>query len=417
MTAGETGRMPYGWVVVGVMFVAQMLAIGTTSYGFALLVKPISAEFGLPRADVNLGLMILLIGMAIASPLVGKLLDRIPGRIMVALGAVLFGLGAVSIALAKSLWVMAAAAFFLLALGTAILGPLAAATLTSRWFDEGRGRALGVVSVATSAGGFALMPVMALMVEQLGWRTALAALGLLVTLLVGGLALFFIREPARASAPGTPQPAVDPDARWTAKRLLRTADFWLIALAVGLLFAVDQALLASLVAYGTDLGFSLAASAMLVSAISISAIVGKLVVGSLADRVDLRWLFVVLAVMTELFLAILLAQPGYVMLMAASLIVGAAVGGSSPLWASFIAARFGLASYGGVMGLMVMIQVPLTLTALRYIGHVYDVDRSYSAALVAFMVVVAIAALVILPVRLRRAAAETPASPLEHQAA
>jgi MFS family permease len=407
MTAGEgESRRPanYGWAVVAVMFVAQMLAIGVTSYGFALLVKPIAAEYGLPRADVNVGLMLLLLGMAFASPLVGRLLDRVPGRVMVAIGALVFGAGAIAIALATSLWVMAAATFLLLATGTTMLGPLAAATLTSRWFDKGRGRALGVVSVATSAGGFVVLPVMALLVEQLGWRTALAALGLLVAVLIGGLGLCFVREPEKN---GGGRPESRPDgagagSSWSARRLIGTADFWLIALSIGLLFAVDQALLASLVAYGTDRGFSVQASAMLVSTLSVSAIAGKLVIGSLADRIDLRWLLIALAVMTEIFLGILLLQPGYAALIVASLVVGAAVGGSSPLWASFVGARFGLASYGAVMGLMALIQIPLTLSALRYIGHVYDVERSYSAAFAAFMAVAAIPALAILPVRLRR---------------
>jgi sugar phosphate permease len=289
----------YGWVIVGVMFVAQMLAIGITSYGFALFVKPIAREYGLPRADVNVGLMLLLVGMALASPLIGRLLDRVPGRVVVTLGALVFGAGAVIIASVKSLLVMAVATPLLLATGTAMLGPLTAATLTARWFDSKRGRALGVVSVATSAGGFVVVPLMAMLVEPFGWRTTLMVLGLSVSVLVGGLGFFFVKDPPTRSA--APQEASGPEgageeaARWTVPHLLRTHDFWLIAIAIGLLFGIDQALLASLIAYGTDRGFSVGAAAMLVSAISISAIVGKLVIGTLADRVDLRWLLIGLA--------------------------------------------------------------------------------------------------------------------------
>jgi MFS family permease len=396
----------YGWAIVAVMFVSQMLVIGITSYGFAVLVKPIAAEYGLPRADVNIGLMLLLIGMALSSPLIGRLLDRVPNRLVVACGAVIFGAGSVAIALTTSLLGMAAATLFLLAAGTAMLGPLTAATLTSRWFEKGRGRALGVVSVATSAGGFVILPMMAALVEQLGWRSALAALGLLVCFLVGGLSLLFVREPdtRRNETTASERSGSGGGRRWTTGMLLRTRDFWLIAASIGLLFAVDQALLASLVAYGTDRGFSIQAAAMLVSAISGSAIVGKLAIGALADRVDLRWLLIGLVVMTEIYLAVLLAQPGYVILMASSLIVGAAVGGSAPLWASFVAVRFGVASYGAVMGLMALIQIPLTLVALRYIGHVYDSTHSYGPAFLAFAVVAVVPALVILPVRIQRSA-------------
>lgn len=400
----EQAPINYGWAIVAVMFVAQMLVIGITSYGFALLVKPIAAEYGLPRADVNIGLMLLLIGIALSSPLIGRLLDRVPGRLVVTGGAVIFGVGSVAIALTTSLLGMAAATLFLLATGTAMLGPLAASTLTSRWFEKGRGRALGVVSVATSAGGFVILPMMAALVEQLGWRGALAVLGLLVCFLVSGLGLLFVREPdARPNVVTTSEGGGGREGRrWTTGMLLRTRDFWLIAVSIGLLFGVDQALLASLVAYGTDRGFSVQAAAMLVSAISGSAIVGKLAIGALADRVDLRWLLIGLVVMTEIYLAVLLAQPGYFLLMGASLIVGAAVGGSAPLWASFVALRFGVASYGAVMGLMALIQIPLTLVALRYIGHVYDSTHSYGPAFLAFAIVAVVPALVILPVRTQK---------------
>ena len=394
----------YGWIIVAVMFLAQMLVIGITSYGFAVLVKPIAEEYGLPRADVNIGLMLLLVGMAVSSPVIGRLLDSVPSRLVVLLGALMFGAGAVAIALTTSLLAMGAATLLLLAVGTAMLGPLTAATLTSRWFETGRGKALGVVSVATSAGGFIVLPVMAALVEGIGWRAALMALGLLVSFLLGALGLLFIRDPnTRSDVVVVSEPREDKgEPRWTANILLRTRDFWLIAVSIGLLLAVDQALLASLVAYGTDRGFSGQAAALLVSAISVSAIIGKLATGALADRMDLRWLLIAIAVLTEIFLAVLLVQPSYALLIGASLIVGAAVGGSFPLWTSIIAARFGVASFGAVMGLMALIQLPLTLFALRYIGQVYDSTDSYAPAFMAFAGVVVIAALAILPVRIKR---------------
>ncbi|WP_162854682.1 MFS transporter [Sphingobium estronivorans] len=402
-TPSMRSPLNYGWVVVAILFVAQMLVIGITSYGFALLVKPIAAEYGLPRADVNIGLMLLLVGMAVSSPFIGRMLDRVPSRFVIALGALIFGAGALTVALTTSLWAMGAATLLLLSTGTAMLGPLTASTLTSRWFEKGRGKALGVVSVATSAGGFLVLPLMAALVEQFGWRTALITLGLLVSLLLGGLGLLFMREPDDAAAAhGRPRSQTAP--RWTARMLCRTRDFWLIAISIGLLFGIDQALLASLVAYGTDRGFSLPAAAMLVSAISGSAILGKLAIGALADRIDLRWLLIALALLTEIFLGVLLIQPSYEVLMMASLVVGAAVGGSSPLWAAFVAIRFGVASYGSVMGLMALIQIPLTLGALRYIGHVYDSTHSYGSAFHMFAVAALIAALAILPVKTEKSA-------------
>ena len=88
----------YKWMILAAAFVAQMLAIGSTSFGFALFVKPVSAEFGLSRGDINLGLMLLIVGMALVSPLAGRVLDRFPARWTVLGGSLLFGLGAMLVA-------------------------------------------------------------------------------------------------------------------------------------------------------------------------------------------------------------------------------------------------------------------------------------------------------------------------------
>ncbi|MEZ5533565.1 MAG: MFS transporter [Steroidobacteraceae bacterium] len=404
-TAGQ-GRWHYGWAIVAAVFLAQALVIGTSVYGFALLVKPLAAEFDLTRADANGGLMLLLVGMAIVSPFIGRALDRLPSRLLIAGGAVIFGLGATVIAFSHSLWLMAAATILPLAVGVQALGPLSANALTARWFERDRGRALGIVAVSSSAGGLLVLPLMALFVDRLGWRGAMAVMGGLVAILVVPLALFVIREPqsapSSAGSAGSAPSGAAPARLWSASELLRVRDFWLLALCVGLIFGVNQALLASLVAFGTDQGFSLQAASLVVSVVSGSAIVGKLIIGELTDHIDMRWLLLAVVVLGEIYLACLIVTPPYAILLLVSLLAGAAIGGVMPLWAAFISRRFGPASFGTVMGLMIPVQISLTLLCLYVSGHSYDASGSYQAAFIAFTAALVVAALAILPIRLRR---------------
>ncbi|MFO1466084.1 MAG: MFS transporter [Steroidobacteraceae bacterium] len=391
------------------MFLAQALVIGASLYGFALLVKPVAAEFDLKRADVNGGLMLLLLGMAIVSPFVGRGLDWLPGRFLIAGGALAFGLGCGAIAFTHSLWLMAAATLLPLATGVQALGPLSANALTARWFDRDRGRALGIVAVSSSAGGLLVLPMMTWFVDHLGWRHAVAIMGGLVVILIVPLALLVIREPQRAqSSAGSsmPSPAgLVPLRPWSAKELLQVRDFWLLALSIGLILGVSQALLASLVAYGTDQGFSLQAASLVVSVVSGSAIIGKLIIGELSDHVDMRWLLLIVVAMGEAYLACLMASPGYNVLLMVSLLAGAAIGGVMPLWAAFISKRFGPASFGTVMGLMIPVQISLTMLCLYFSGRSYDVSGRYQWAFTAFAGVLIVSALAILPVKIRREAA------------
>lgn len=85
-------REPPRWLALALLFFAQMVAIGSISYGFSVLLKPLALDFGLPRAEVNRGLMVVLVGMAVFSPLIGRALDRFSGRLVIACAAALLGL-------------------------------------------------------------------------------------------------------------------------------------------------------------------------------------------------------------------------------------------------------------------------------------------------------------------------------------
>lgn len=378
----------YRWIVLAAAFVLQMLAAGTTSFAFGVFVKPVAEELGIPRGDVNLGLMLLLLGSAVACPFLGRLLDRFPTRWIVIGGSLCFGIGASWLAWSVQLWMMCLALLGPVAVGMTALGALTSSLLITRWFDERIGRALGIVGVSASVGGVVIVPLLSRLIAEEGWRTAVLVAGW-VTMGVGLLlALFVIRERAPKTS-GDELPYQQ--AQWTVRGLLVTRDFWLLVVAVGSLFAVNQAVLSALVAYGQDLGFDAGRAALLVSAVSLSSIIGKLVVGALADYIDKRLLLAIAAVLLGVLLAILLAKPAYSILLTGCLLSGAAIGGIAPIWGGLIYARFGAASFGLVMGLMVQLQMPFMLLGLRYVGGSYDASGSYDQAFRYFLYIIPLA--------------------------
>lgn len=401
-----------GWWVMLAGFICTVMAIGSTTYCFGLLVQPLGEEFGLSRAAVNNGFIFLLLGFALWAPLVGRLLDRAPARWVMAAGGLMMALGFGLIASASSPLMMGLAVLGPLSLGTVSAGALAANTVTSRWFLRQRGRALGVLAVSTSVGGFTMPPLLALLIEQHGWRGALMILGGIVATVVVLMALWLVRDrPAdlglhRDGADAEPagEPANAGAAQWPFGKLLRTADFWLIAGGAGILLGADQALLTSMIPYGTDRGLSLTQASLLMSCLTFSAIAGKLAIGALADRVDKRLLFGAVAACNFLFLVVLLLGPGYVVLLIACCLIGLAIGGTYPLWMTMTADRFGSASFGAVMGTMNLVTMPFSMIAVSYIGRTFDTTGSYDQAFVIFMVTAVISTLLILRVKPRAAA-------------
>lgn len=395
---GEVRR----WQALALLFLMQMLAIASISYGFALLLKPLAADFGLARVTVNRGLMTVLVGMAVFSPLVGRALDRFSGQLVVMTGAMLFAAGWVGIAWSHDVTSALLCAFFLLAPGASAMGPVAASTLVSRWFTQRRGLALGISTVAMSTGGVVMVPLLAYLIEGGGWRNAMSLYGFVGSVVVLLLAMVVLprERPQRSAGPGAARgdravAASDDDERapW------RMLDFWLIAGAVGIIMGTNGALLSCLVAYATDRGFSVAEGAALISVISGGAVVGKLVLGALSDRMDPRRLFVVVVALNVVLLGTLLAGPSYSVLFVVALLAGPAVGGAVPLWTVIVGRRFGLARMGRAMGMTSASMLPLNLGMLHLVGALYDASGSYRSAFQLFLAAVVLAGVLILPVR------------------
>ncbi|PPE75543.1 MFS transporter [Solimonas fluminis] len=406
--AKAAGGIFQGWWIVAAGFVCTALLIGSTTYSFGLFVAPLSTEFGLSRANANIGFMALLLGFAVWAPLVGRLLDRRPARQVIVGGGMLFAAGFVLMGLSHSPTTMALLVLGPVSIGTLAAGALAANTIAARWFLRQRGRALGVLAVATSAGGFLMPPLVAFLMQGLGWRPALMVQGLFVGLVIAALGWLLMRD--RPSDLGLtpdgqplPQAGQGPAAGgeiWTLGKLLRTRNFWLLSCGAGILLGADQALLSSLIPYGTDAGLTLPQASLLVSTLTFSAILGKLAIGALADRHDKRLLFCAVAACNFAFLVILLLSPGYTTLLIACSIIGLAIGGTYPLWTTLAADCFGTASFGSVLGGMNLLMVPFSIVAVRYIGEVFDRSGSYDIALMTFMGTAVLSTVLILALRL-----------------
>ena len=408
----------YGWWVLAVAFTGEMFAIGSTTYAFGLFVKPLSEAYAADRATINIGLMLFIVGMGLSAPVIGRLLDRYPARTLMPLGALVMGGGMAGVALSPSLPLMALCILLPVAVGAVMIGPLAANTLGARWFVRRRGLALGIIAVGTSVGGAVLVPLMAFTMEHYGWRGALLIQGGLIALVVGALTLLVVRNRPQelglrpdgdAASPLTAGPAVA-EASWTVLQALRHRDFWCIALAVGLTFAVNQSTLISLVPYGTDRGFTLQQAQWLVSALAACSIFGKLVLGALADRVDKRWLLLVVVAAIGVEQTALLLQPGFATLLIVCGLAGFASGGTLPLWAALIGERFGARSFGTVMGLMNPVNMAVSLVAIGFIGRVFDVTGSYDLAFQVFLGVALAAAALAVAITPRSAVASVPAT-------
>jgi MFS family permease len=367
--------------VIGVSFLSQLVTSGVTTYSFGYFLTPIAEDFGASRSAVALGQTIFMSVAALLLPLVGPLIDVSPLRGLMVAGALAMGAAVAAASQAAELWqagVLAGA----VALGSSLCGSLASSALIVRGFPTGRERALGLASVGTSAGGF-VMPLIAVpLIGALGWRDALLALGVVSALLLAiaawlGIPLGADRPLRRNAARSSPTLST-----WA---VLRARNFWPITFAAMVVYGTNVALIANVPALAGDLGIPAGQRALLVPALALASLVGKLVYSAVGNRIDPRApLWLASAVMVPALL-LLIVFPHFPVMLAISVASGLGTGALLPAWSALVARCFGEAQFAAVMGLSRLCAYPLIATGGAIAAFSKDATGSYDAGFLGFL--------------------------------
>jgi MFS family permease len=378
-------------------FLALFAIVGVALYGLPFFYDHMVREFGWTRQQVTSGNAYskLLIGPLFGF-MAGWVVDRFgPKRLMLAgivmAGAALVGLG--SITTLAGFYV-----FYLFnALGYVCGGPLPNQVLLSRWFDRNRGKAMGFAYLGIGVGG-ALVPLLAYALTQAyGWQMALKLLGLLM-IAVALPPAFFIRErppESRAAHPAVPPPAgaaLVPLAPIVCQRAF-------LLLLIGSMCSIGAVggTMQNLKLYlSLDVGYTQGEVARVLSLVLVGSLVGRLLMGYLADRHARRqvMLLIYAIVAGSIPLLFFASNPAAIYVFAAAFGVG--LGGDYMIIPLMAADLFGVRALGRVMGIVLTADgvaeavVPMTVATLR------DHTGSYSAGFAVLMMLAALGALAVL---------------------
>src|SRR6266849_1438527 len=344
-------------------FLSLFSIVGIALYGLPFFYDFMVRDFGWSRAQVTSGnaLSKLLVGPVFGFG-AGWIVDRFgPRRLMMAgilmAGIALVGLGAIS-----ALWMFYF--FYLLnALGYVCGGPLPNQVMLSGWFDAARGKAMGVAYLGIGVGG-ALVPLIAnALTQALGWRGALRALGLAM-IAIAFPAAFFVREPPAAVSAAAARAPLGP--------ILRQPAFYLLALASLCSIGAVGGTMQNLKLYlSLDLGLAQGQAARILSLILIGSIVGRLLMGWLADRWPKKQVMLLIYAIVAATIPLLAFSPTLGMLQVAALLFGVGLGGDYMIIPLMAAELFGLRVLGRVMGIVLTADsvseavVPMAVATLR----------------------------------------------------
>ncbi|MDW8061031.1 MAG: MFS transporter [Thermomicrobium sp.] len=351
----------YAWAIVGVLALTETVSWGVLYYGFPVFLVPMERELGWSRASLTGAFSLALLLAGITAPLVGRVLDRSGPRLPMTAGSLL----ATVLVLAWSrtdhvllLYVVWAGLGFAMAL---VLYD-AAFTTVARWFERRRRQAL---TVLTLVGGFASViftPLTTWLVETLGWRRALVVLAaLLFVATVVPHAVVLRAPPADDSSLDHPRPTAH------VARLVSSATFWSLTLALTLAAFVTVAVTVHLLPYLLGRGFAPGFAATATGLIGLLQIPGRLLVVPLGQRVPDRISTPAVFLLQGGSALLLLWAAGHpIGVLCFVALFGMANGMITILRAARPAELFGSAAYGTVIGTMTL---PVTLArALAPLG-------------------------------------------------
>ncbi len=365
-------RLP--WIQLAAVVLLQAYTIGLIVYSFTLWVPPLMAEFDTERAPIMAAASIAGIAMAAMSPVTGYAADHLRPRTLLLTGLCIFAAGFLLMSVVGALWQVWLIYGTLGPIGAALAGPVACQTYVARTFSQRRGLALGISSAGTALGGLVLPPLIALLIEGLGWRATHLVVGIGGFLLIAPLIWLFVRDeaPQADAAQGLAKVS-----NWA---IAREPALWIIVAAfipLGMVFSSLQFNLAPLAA---DRGLGLRSAALATSGMAASMICGKILCGSMTDRIDHRAIYWVLAAAMACAVCFMTLTTTTTGLIAAVILLGLAGGGYYPLVSAIVAKGFAPGHFGRAIGLCFLF-LNAVLLGPWVAAMVRDATGSYALAL------------------------------------
>ncbi|MCH1865439.1 MFS transporter [Nocardioides sp. CFH 31398] len=304
MSSRPTRRVHPAWWVAAVAFLALFAAAGFRAAPGALMV-PLNEEFGWTVTSMSAAVSLNLVLFGLVAPFAAALMDRFGMRQVMCAALGLIALGAGGSVVMTASWQLLVFWGLLIGGGTGSMALVLAATVANRWFVARRGLVMGVLTAGSATGQLALLPVVAALAENVGWRAAslvIAAAALAAVPLVWTV----IRDHPedRGAAPYGADPVTwTPPARATGGAVARALEglsyavrrraFWALAVAFAICGATTNGLIGiHFIPSAHDHGMSTTTAAGLLAMVGVFDIAGTVASGWLTDRFDPRLLLV-----------------------------------------------------------------------------------------------------------------------------
>jgi MFS family permease len=344
-----SSRLNYGWVVVAVGALMTCVGFGTMM-SLAVFLQPMSETMGWSHAGISGAATLDFLAMALAAFFWGAMSDRFGTRIVVLSGSILLGIGLITASQAQSLWQ------FQLSFGVVVgiaagsfYAPMMA--IASAWIEKQRSLAVALVSAGMGVAPVTIAPTASWLISTYDWRTAMLAIGIGAAALLIPASLLVRPAPQESGGGATATHTTEArQTEWTAAQALRTPQFVTLALAHFACCAAHSGPIFHMVSYAMVCGIAPLTAVTVYSLAGLSGLGGRLLLGTMADRIGAKPVLVGGLLVQALSIATYLAVARLGEFYALSVVFGIAYGGVMPLYAVLVREFFGARIMGTVFG-------------------------------------------------------------------
>jgi MFS family permease len=383
----------YRWYILAASFLILVID-GGVRFSFGVLIKPLVAEFSWERGAITLAYTLNMLVFACCQPLAGKLLDRFGPKRLFTVSALVTSAGLVLTSQTMSLGHLYWSYGVVTAAGISGISIAVISSTLSQWFKHLRVFMSGVAISGTALGQFLFIPLIALLLENFGWRWTWTSLGILLSLVVVPLSLLVIKSNPAENDQAAARAAqkFSSDSSPGVYEVLTSKNFLLVGASYFICGFQDFLFVTQMIPFATDQGLTAQEASNLQGLAGLLSIPGLLIFAAVSEKLGRKIPLFLTFVPRLVCFALLIFFDGSFWIYASALLFGFTLMALAPLGAALVGELYGFKHIGTLTGVIFWVHHLGGALGAYLGGFTYDLTRSYSMAF-SFAMILALVAL------------------------
>jgi len=374
----------YGYIVVAASILILLVVWGVYN-AFGIFFKPMLAELGWSRGMTSGAFSFSWFVQGLLAIPMGRLNDRFGPRLVLTICGLIMGLGYILTSQVGAIWQLYL--FYGVIIGTGMGGSyIPLVSTVARWFVKRRTLMTGIVLSGLGLGGLVAPPLANWLIHAYDWRISYIILGSSVLLVVVLASQLLKRDPHQVGQKPYGHHEVKEDTFSTGdgglsiREVIRTRQFRVVSATLFSFGFVLHTILVHIVPHATDIGVSAGSAANVLAIIGGFSILGRVVMGSAADKIGNKKAFGIGFVLMSTALFGLVPAIETWVLYPFAIVFGFAFGSCAAQTSPLVAHLFGLRSHGLIMGFVSFSYTCGAAIGPFLAGYVFDIAGSYQLA-------------------------------------